>query len=99
MSSEAVPIGHHDEHSVTLGESSASTASRRRDHALYLIWRQVFTAAAGVVWLADGRLLLALCQNGDWQVESLRPFALLHIALSRGTLPKTVIVGKAKCTW
>jgi len=26
MSSEAVPIGHHDEQGVTLGKSSASTA-------------------------------------------------------------------------
>jgi hypothetical protein len=28
------------------------------------------------------------------QVESLRPFALLRLGLSRGTLPKMVIVGK-----
>jgi len=41
-SAEAVPIGHHYEQRVTLGESSASTA-HRRDHALYLVWRQVFT--------------------------------------------------------
>jgi len=61
MSSETVPVGHHDEQQgVTLGESSVSTA-RRRDHALYLIRRHVFTAAAGVVWLADGRLLFTLC--------------------------------------
>ena len=30
------------------------------------------------------------------QVESLRPFALLHIGLSRATLPKTVILANAK---
>jgi hypothetical protein len=24
----------------------------------YLVWRQIFTAADSVVWLADGRLLL-----------------------------------------
>ena len=60
MSSEAVPIGHHDEQGITLDGSSASTA-RQRNHSLYLIQRRVFTAAAGVVWLADWRLLLALC--------------------------------------
>jgi hypothetical protein len=74
-------------------------ASHRRDHALYLIWRQVFTAAAGVVWLADCDCFWHFAQNDDGQVESLRSFALLHIALSRGTLPKTVIFGKAKCAW
>ena len=48
MGWEVVPMGHHDEQGVTLDESSASTA-RRHDHALYLVWRQVFTAVAGVV--------------------------------------------------
>jgi len=62
MSSEAAPIGHHDEQGITLDESSASTA-RHRNHALYLSQRRVFTAAAGVVWLTDGRLLFALCQK------------------------------------
>jgi hypothetical protein len=62
MSSEAVPIGHRDEQGVTLGESSASTAGRG-DHALYFVWRQVFTAAAGVVWMADARLPFALCRK------------------------------------
>ncbi len=42
------PIGHHYDQGVTLGESSAGMV-RRRNHALYLVWRQVFTAAAGVV--------------------------------------------------
>jgi hypothetical protein len=29
----------------------------------YLVWRQVFIAAAGVVWLADGWLPFALCRK------------------------------------
>jgi hypothetical protein len=62
MGSEIVPMGHHDEQGVTLGESSASTA-RRHDHALYFVWRQVFTAAAGVAWLTGRRLSLALCRK------------------------------------
>jgi len=48
---QAMAVSRHDEQGITLGKSSASTA-RRRDHALYLVWRQVFTAPAGVVWLA-----------------------------------------------
>jgi hypothetical protein len=62
VGSEAVAMGHHDEQGVTLGESSAGTASRC-DHALYFVWHQVFTAAAGVVWLADGRFPFALCRK------------------------------------
>jgi hypothetical protein len=60
MSAEAVPIGHHDEQSVTLGESSASAAGRRA-HVFYLVWPQVFMAAAGVVRLTDQRCFFALC--------------------------------------
>jgi hypothetical protein len=63
MSSEAVPIDHHDEQGITLGESSASTAGHC-DHVLYLVWPQVFTATAGVVWLAGKRLPFALCPKG-----------------------------------
>jgi hypothetical protein len=37
-----------------------------RNHALYLVRRQVFTAAAGVVWLTDGGYFLRFAQNGDW---------------------------------
>jgi cell division protein FtsW (lipid II flippase) len=41
--------------------TSASMAGR--DHAFYFVWRQVFTAAAGVAWLTDRRLPLALCRK------------------------------------
>jgi hypothetical protein len=47
---------------VTLGESSAST-SRRHDHALYFVRREVLTAVAGVIALASKRLILALCRK------------------------------------
>jgi hypothetical protein len=61
-SAEAVAVGHHDEQGITLGKSSTGMA-RRRDHALYLVWRQVFTTAAGVIALASGRLPFALCRK------------------------------------
>jgi hypothetical protein len=56
------------EQGVTLGESSASTAGRR-DHAFYLVRRQVFTATAGIIWLADGRRPFALCPK--WRLDKL----------------------------
>jgi hypothetical protein len=60
------------EQGVTLGESSASTAGRR-DHALYLVRRQVFTAAAGVICPADGRFPFALCSK--WRLGKLNHYA------------------------
>jgi len=59
-------IGHHDAQGVALSEAPASPA-RRGDHAPYLVWRQVFTAEAGVVWLVHRRLsFLRFAENDVW---------------------------------
>jgi hypothetical protein len=48
---------------------------------------------SGKVWSRAGHPALPKMMVG--KVESQRPFALLCLRLSRATLPKTVIVGKA----
>ena len=40
-------------------------------------------------------LLLRFAENSDWASRITGLFALLYIGLSRGTLPQTVINGKA----
>jgi hypothetical protein len=62
---------------VTLGESSAST-SRRHDHALYFVRREVLTAVAGVIALASKRLILALCRKWSDRVKTPKILIFVH---------------------
>jgi hypothetical protein len=77
-STEAVVVDYHDEQSITFSYAATAWASGC-NCALYLVWRQVFTAAAGVVWLADERFPLRFVQNGDREGELLWRFSLLHL--------------------
>ena len=66
MSSEAVPIGHHDEQGVTLGESSAGTAHApvtMRFTSYGVRYSRLRLASFG--WRTRG-FLLRFAENGDW---------------------------------
>jgi hypothetical protein len=62
MSSATVPIGHHDEQGVALGESPADLA-RGDDQPPDLVRREMLTRPAGLIRLPGRRRFRTLCRK------------------------------------